>query len=333
MKRGTHTYPKQDVIYANDHKWYCFSLNAGFRQIVNIVYCFLIIRRLYWSPFFVQTHMEANGRIVLKGGRIVRGTESFVADVVICGDRIAEITAEAALQPYDKVINCSGRWVTAGLVDLHVHLREPDLHRRRPSPRVQPQRLTEASPRYARCSTSEPAPDSVENMRRETEIIERDAVINVLPYATITRRRAGRETVDFAALKPLCRSLHRRRRRRAERRHHAPGHAGRSGAGCIIAAHCEVNDLLHGGLHTRRRVCRRTRPQGHLLGERWRQIERDIALAEETGCRYHVCHISTKESVAPYTRGQTPRRTHYMRDGGPTPRCATTICARRDASR
>ena len=242
--------------------------------------------------------MEANGRIVLKGGRIVRGTESFVADVVICGDRIAEITAEAALQPYDKVINCSGRWVTAGLVDLHVHLREPGFASKETIATGTAAAAHGGFTTVCSMPNLEPAPDSVENMRREMEIIERDAVINVLPYATITRRRAGRETVDFAALKPYAVAFTDDGSGVQSDDTMRQAMQAAAAQGCIIAAHCEVNDLLHGGYIHDGEYAAAHGHKGICSESEWRQIERDIALAEETGCRYHVCHISTKESVA-----------------------------------
>lgn len=229
---------------------------------------------------------------------MIRGGESFVADVVVCGDRIAEVTPQAVALPGDEVVDCRGLWVTAGLVDLHVHLREPGF------PAKETIATGTAAAAHGGFTTVcampnlEPAPDSVENLRRETEIIARDAKVKVLPYATITRRRAGRELVDFAALKPYVAGfsddgsgVQSEETMRAAMR-------AAAAEGCIIAAHCEVNGLLHGGYihdgayaaaHGHKGIC----PESE-----WRQIERDIALAAETGCRYHVCHISTKESVA-----------------------------------
>ena len=146
--------------------------------------------------------MDAASRIVLKGGRVFSGGKSFEADVVVCGDRIAEVTPEAAILPGDKIVDCRGRWVSAGLVDLHVHLREPGFSSKETIATGTAAAAHGGFTTVCAMPNLEPAPDSLENLRRETAIIERDAVVKVLPYATITRRRAGREIVDFAALKP-----------------------------------------------------------------------------------------------------------------------------------
>ena len=242
--------------------------------------------------------MEAGHRIVLKGGRVTRGSESFVADVVVCGDRIAEVTPQADVHPDDEVVDCRGCIVTAGLVDVHVHLREPGFSAKETIATGTAAAAHGGFTTVCAMPNLEPAPDSVENLRRETEIIDRDAVIRVLPYATITRRRAGRELVDFAALKPYVAGfsddgsgVQSEETMRAAMR-------AAAAEGCIIAAHCEVNDLLRGGYIHDGEYAAAHGHKGICSESEWRQIERDIALAAETGCRYHVCHISTKESVA-----------------------------------
>ena len=119
--------------------------------------------------------MDAASRIVLKGGRVFSGGKSFEADVVVCGDRIAEVTPEAAILPGDKVVDCRGRWVTAGLVDLHVHLREPGFSSKETIATGTAAAAHGGFTTVCAMPNLEPAPDSLENLRRETEIIERDA--------------------------------------------------------------------------------------------------------------------------------------------------------------
>lgn len=242
--------------------------------------------------------MDAASRIVLKGGRVFSGGKSFEADVVVCGDRIAEVTPEAAILPGDKVVDCRGRWVTAGLVDLHVHLREPGFSSKETIATGTAAAAHGGFTTVCAMPNLEPAPDSLENLRRETEIIERDAVVKVLPYATITRRRAGREIVDFAALKPYVAAFSDDGSGVQDDGMMLAAMRAAAANDCIIAAHCEVNSLLHGGYIHDGAYAAAHGHKGISSESEWRQIERDIRLAEQTGCRYHVCHISTKESVA-----------------------------------
>lgn len=242
--------------------------------------------------------MDAASRIVLKGGRVFSGGKSFEADVVVCGDRIAEVTPEAAILPGDKVVDCRGRWVTAGLVDLHVHLREPGFSSKETIATGTAAAAHGGFTTVCAMPNLEPAPDSLENLRRETEIIERDAVVKVLPYATITRRRAGREIVDFAALKPYVAAFSDDGSGVQDDDMMLAAMRAAAANDCIIAAHCEVNSLLHGGYIHDGAYAAAHGHKGISSESEWRQIERDIKLAEQTGCRYHVCHISTKESVA-----------------------------------
>ena len=242
--------------------------------------------------------MDAASRIVLKGGRVFSGGKSFEADVVVCGDRIAEVTPEAAILPGDKVVDCRGRWVTAGLVDLHVHLREPGFSSNETIATGTAAAAHGGFTTVCAMPNLEPAPDSLENLRRETEIIERDAVVKVLPYATITRRRAGREIVDFAALRPYVAAFSDDGSGVQDDGMMLAAMRAAAANDCIIAAHCEVNSLLHGGYIHDGAYAAAHGHKGISSESEWRQIERDIKLAEQTGCRYHVCHISTKESVA-----------------------------------
>ena len=242
--------------------------------------------------------MDAASRIVLKGGRVFSGGKSFEADVVVCGDRIAEVTPEAAILPGDKVVDCRGRWVTAGLVDLHVHLREPGFSSKETIATGTAAAAHGGFTTVCAMPNLEPAPDSLENLRRETEIIERDAVVKVMPYATITRRRAGREIVDFAALRPYVAAFSDDGSGVQDDDMMLAAMRAAAANDCIIAAHCEVNSLLHGGYIHDGAYAAAHGHKGISSESEWRQIERDIKLAEQTGCRYHVCHISTKESVA-----------------------------------
>lgn len=142
-----------------------------------------------------------------------------------------------------------------------------------------------------------PAPDAPESIAVQQEIIDRDAVIEVLPYATITKGRAGKELVDFKALKDKCIAFSDDGSGVQEQALMHEAMKAAAAEGCIIAAHCEDNTLLRGGYIHDGKYCAEHGHKGICSESEWGQIARDLKLAEETGCRYHVCHISTAESV------------------------------------
>ena len=239
-----------------------------------------------------------NERVILKSGRIVRGGTSEIADVVVRGGMIEQIAPEVEILEGDKVVDCTGKIVVSGLVDLHVHLREPGFEAKETIASGTAAAAHGGFTTVCSMPNLNPAPDTVEHLQQQLDAIERDAVVKVLPYATITRERYGRELVDFAALKPMVAGFS------------DDGSGVQSGdmmraamveavkTDAIIAAHCEVNELLKGGYIHDGEYAAQHGHKGICSESEWQQIERDIELASETGCRYHVCHISTKESVA-----------------------------------
>ena len=188
--------------------------------------------------------------------------------------------------------------VFPGFCDVHVHFREPGYSYKET---IASGTASAARGGYtAVCAMPNlaPVPDSAETLAQEQAIIDRDASIHVYPYGAITRGEKGADLADMGAMAPgvvafsddgrgvQSESMMRAAMEQAKR------------LGKIVAAHCEVNELLRGGYihdgayaaaHGHRGICSESE---------WRQVERDLALAEETGCAYHVCHVSTKESVA-----------------------------------
>lgn len=239
----------------------------------------------------------ASNRVILKSGRIVRGGTSEMADVVVCDGKIVQIAPEVAVAEGDKVVDCEGKVVMSGLVDLHVHLREPGFEAKETIATGTAAAAHGGFTTVCSMPNLNPAPDTVEHLQVQLDAIKRDAVVKVLPYATITRERYGRELVDFAALKPMVAGFS------------DDGSGVQSGdvmraamaeavkTDAIIAAHCEVNELLKGGYIHDGEYAAKHGHKGICSESEWQQIERDIELASECGCRYHVCHISTKESV------------------------------------
>ena len=239
----------------------------------------------------------ASDRVILKSGRIVRGGTSEMADVVVCDGKIVQIAPEVAVAEGDKVVDCTGKIVVSGLVDLHVHLREPGFEAKETIATGTAAAAHGGFTTVCSMPNLNPAPDTVEHLQVQLDAIKRDAVVKVLPYATITRERYGRELVDFAALKPMVAGFSDDGSGVQSDDVMRAAMAEAVKADAIIAAHCEVNELLKGGYIHDGEYAAKHGHKGICSESEWQQIERDIELASECGCRYHVCHISTKESV------------------------------------
>ncbi len=184
-----------------------------------------------------------------------------------------------------------------GFCDVHVHFREPGFSYKETI--FTGSRAAAAGGYTAVCTMPNlnPVPDSAEHIKPQLDIIKKDAVIKVFPYAAITVGEMGERLSNMEELAPLSVAFSDDGRgvQSDEMMHLAMIKA--KSLGKMIVAHCEVNELLRGGYihdgvyakeHSHRGICSESE---------YKQIERDIRLAKETGVSYHVCHISTKESV------------------------------------
>ena len=236
-------------------------------------------------------------KFLIKGGTVVAEGVSRKADVLIADGKIAAIEESIIADEQTEVFDAEGCVVTYGLADVHVHLREPGYSAK--------ETITTGTRAAAHggvttvCSMPnlQPAPDAPETIAIEQQMIDEQAIIEVLPFATISSNRAGRELADIEALRPLSvgysddgngiqtEPLMREAMKRI------------AAVDGIIAAHCEDDSLLHAGyihdgeyahIHGHKGICSESE---------WGPIKRDVELAQREGCRYHVCHISTKESV------------------------------------
>ena len=236
----------------------------------------------------------SNIRTIIKNG-FVPGVGK--RDIAIVGERIAECQELIEPKADDKVIDAEGLVVAPAFVDVHVHLREPGYGYKE---RIATGTMAAARGGYSTvCSMPNlnPVPDSVENLKVQQDIIDSDAKIEVLPYAAITIGRKGEELVDIASLSgKVCAFSDdgsgvqvdgMMERAMIEAVKHDQ----------LIAAHCEVEELLKGGYIHDGEYARANGHKGICSESEWEQVKRDIEIAERVGCRYHVCHISTKETV------------------------------------
>lgn len=187
--------------------------------------------------------------------------------------------------------------IVPGLCDVHVHFREPGFSYKET---IASGSAAAAHGGYTAVCTMpnlDPVPDSAEHLQVQLDAIERGAAIKVLPYGAITVGEKGEKLADMEAMsdKVCAFSDDGKGVQNDEMMREAMTAAKRLGK--IIAAHCEDNSLLFGGYIHNGEYARMHGHRGISSASEYKQIERDLRLAEETGCAYHVCHISTKESV------------------------------------
>lgn len=187
--------------------------------------------------------------------------------------------------------------IVPGLCDVHVHFREPGFSYKET---IASGSAAAAHGGYTAVCTMpnlDPVPDSAEHLQVQLDAIKRGAAIKVLPYGAITVGEKGEKLADIEAIsdKVCAFSDDGKGVQNDEMMREAMTAAKRLGK--IIAAHCEDNSLLFGGYIHDGEYAKAHGHRGISSASEYKQIERDLRLAEETGCAYHVCHISTKESV------------------------------------
>lgn len=187
--------------------------------------------------------------------------------------------------------------IVPGLCDVHVHFREPGFSYKET---IASGSAAAAHGGYTAVCTMpnlDPVPDSAEHLQVQLDAIKRGAAIKVLPYGAITVGEKGERLADMEAMsdKVCAFSDDGKGVQNDEMMREAMTAAKRLGK--IIAAHCEDNSLLFGGYIHDGEYAKAHGHRGISSASEYKQIERDLRLAEETGCAYHVCHISTKESV------------------------------------
>ncbi len=203
-----------------------------------------------------------------------------------------------------RSFDVEGNIVFPGFCDVHVHFREPGFSYKET---IKTGSLAAARGGYTAVCTMpnlNPVPDSEEHLLQQLSIIERDAAINVYPYGAITVGQRGEELSDMEKMagNVIAFSDDGRGVQSDDMMREAMKRA--KALGKMIVAHCEVNSLLRGGYIHDGDYARAHGHRGICSESEYAQIERDIKLARETGCAYHVCHISAKESVEAIRRAK-----------------------------
>ena len=233
---------------------------------------------------------------LLKNGQVFTEDRFQNVDILLRDGRIAAV-GEGVSSGGAVSMDLGGAFVFPGLVDVHVHLREPGFSYKET---IAAGTLAGARGGYAHLGAMpnlNPVPDTLERLQIEREAIGRDAVVHVHPYGAITAGERGEELADLKAMAPYVLGFSDDGKGVQSEAMMVRAMETARDLGKIIAAHCEDNSLLRGGyihdgeyarLHGHRGICSESE---------WGQIARDLRLAKQTGCRYHVCHVSAKESV------------------------------------
>ena len=237
-------------------------------------------------------YLLQNAQLLSSGG-VFRAADVLLSDgrIVSIGDRIS-CPADAVSIDLHKAV------LFPGFVDVHVHLREPGFSYKET---IRTGTLAAAHGGFVHVAAMpnlDPVPDCAAALAVQRAIIEKDALVHVHPYGAISVGEKGERLADLEGLAPgviafsddgrgvQSESLMREAMMQCHR------------LDKILAAHCEDNSLLHGGYIHDGAYARAYGHRGICSESEWGPIARDLRLAEETGCAYHVCHVSTKESVA-----------------------------------
>ena len=195
-------------------------------------------------------------------------------------------------------LGCQGDYVIfPGFCDVHVHLREPGFSYKET---IETGTKAAAHGGYTTICPMpnlNPVPDNYEHLKEELDLIEKEALIEVLPYGSCTVNEEGKEIASLKEMAPYVCAFSDDGKGIQEETMMEEVMLKAKELGKIVAAHCEVNELLKGGYIHDGEYARKHGHKGICSESEWKEIERDVKLAKKTGCAYHVCHISTKESV------------------------------------
>ena len=234
--------------------------------------------------------------LLLKNGTVYVDGALKKADVLVKDGIVADV--REGIETVDTLtVDVADLYILPGFADVHVHLREPGFSYK--------ETIATGTAAAARggftlvCSMPNlnPVPDTPENLKAQQDIIDENAVIKVLPYASITLGEKGETLVDFDALAEKCFAFSDDGKGIQKEEMMLTAMEKAKANGKPIVAHCEDESLLFGGYIHDGEYAKAHGHRGICSESEWGQVQRDVALVEKSGVQYHVCHISTKETV------------------------------------
>lgn len=233
----------------------------------------------------------------ISGARVFRDGKFKMSNIAVEGDRVISVSDYAPVISGGNVFKFDGAYVFPGFADVHVHLREPGF-----SAKETVKSGTMAASRggfTAVCAMPnlDPVPDSAENLAVEREIIARDAAVRVYPYGALTVGEKGKEIADLEGMARDVIAFSDDGKGVQDPAMMREAMLRCKALGKPVVAHCEDESLLNGGYIHLGGYCERNGHRGICSESEWKMIERDLDLVSQTGCSYHVCHVSTKEGA------------------------------------
>ena len=236
--------------------------------------------------------------LLIQNVNVLNGNNELIETDVFVGNGVVEAIGKDLRVEADRTVDGGGKLLSPGFIDIHVHLREPGGEHKETIETGTHAAAKGGFTTVCAMPNTRPVPDTKENLTLVNELIEKNARIRVLPYASITIREAGKELTNFKDLKE----------------HGAfaftDDGVGVQSAGMMyeamqqaaeldmaVVAHCEDNSLIYGGAMHEGDKSKEMGIKGIPSICEAVQIARDVLLAEAAGAHYHVCHVSTKESV------------------------------------
>jgi dihydroorotase len=234
---------------------------------------------------------------VFKGMTVFRQGTAAQKDLLVIDGCFVEFSRFREKDPDRKTFEYNGCVAFPGFVDVHVHLREPGFSYKET---IKTGTLAAARGGFTHVCTMpnlSPVPDSLNNLKQETDIIERDAEVKVYPYGSVTKGEKGCFLSDMEELSASVIAFSDDGKGVQSEELMRQAMLKAKSLGKIIAAHCEDESLLGGAYIHEGAYALGRGIKGISSESEWRQLERDLRLVRETGCGYHMCHVSTKESV------------------------------------
>ena len=240
--------------------------------------------------------------ILLKNGSVYTDGAFRTCDVLVENDTIAAVGENLTCD--GEIIDCTGKVVLPGLVDLHVHLREPGFTYKETVASGTAAAAAGGYTTVCPMPNLNPVPDSAEHLQLQLDAIEKDACIRVFPFGAITVGEKGKELSDITGMAKSCIGFSDDGKGVQSEEMMRQAMTLVKNAGSFISAHCEDESLLEGGAIHKGEYAALHGMKGISSASEYVPIERDIRLAAETGVQYHVCHISARESIEAVRRGK-----------------------------
>ena len=242
-------------------------------------------------------------RTVYTGGQVFLNGSLKTADILV-QNGIVEAIGEVFPSDSDAVVSLQGKYVFPGFADVHVHFREPGFSYKET---IETGSKAAAAGGYTLVGTMpnlNPAPDTIENVQKQLDLIEKNAVIDVVPYGTISMERKGKALSDMKGIADKVIGFSDDGSGVDDENLIKEAMQAAKELNKVIAAHSEVLSLVKGGHAHDGEFARKNGIAPISSESEWKMVERDIAFVKEIGSKHHVCHISAKETVELIRKGK-----------------------------